>query len=228
MSSLLERLLDTVIVLATPLFAVVAKKVKPKRAASRFARKRSSAAVKPARRTAVKKAARRAARKRAARPRAGKRAIQKTAAKKGARPQKSMGRVGARAGGRAAAGTTPTKPPASQPARSGPPPPKPVPPTGRAILLSPGNSKFADSLHPKFRWLSVGGATRYEVAWSNHAEMSGSHTIVSIATEAAVPDEEPLSVGITYYWRVRGGNESGWGPWSPAASFQVLEEPPTN
>jgi hypothetical protein len=100
---------------------------------------------------------------------------------------------------------------------------KPAPPTGRAILISPENDKFADSVHPTFRWLSVGGATRYEVAWSDSPDWSQSHSIISIATEATVPVEKPLRLGVTYYWRVRGGNESGWGPWSSSASFRVLE-----
>lgn len=104
------------------------------------------------------------------------------------------------------------------------PPPKPVPPIGRAILLSPGNDKLVDNLHPTFRWLSVGGATRYEIAWSEDPSLSSSHTIFSIATETAVPAEKPLRFGKTYYWRVRGGNESGWGPWSVIASFRVMEE----
>jgi hypothetical protein len=104
------------------------------------------------------------------------------------------------------------------------PPPKPTPPIGRAILLSPENDKFADSLHPTFRWLSVGGATRYEVAWSEDVALAASHTLLSIATEATVPEEEALRLGGMYYWRVRGGNESGWGPWSALAAFRVLEE----
>jgi hypothetical protein len=218
MRSLWERLFDTVTVLATPLLAAVTKKAKPKHAAARPTRRRVPAAKRPARPSAVKRGGRPAATKKAARP---------SAAPKGARPKKMAGRAGARAGGRAATSTAPAKAPAAAPAPPGPPPPKPVPPTGRAILLAPENGKFADNLHPKFRWLSVGGATRYEVAWSDRADLSDSHTIVSIATEAAVPDEEPLEVGTTYYWRVRGGNESGWGPWSPASSFQALEEPPT-
>lgn len=102
--------------------------------------------------------------------------------------------------------------------------PKPVAPMGRAILLSPENGKHADSVNPKFRWLSVGGATRYEVTWSDKPDLSSSHVVTSIATEAAVPVEKPLRLGVIYYWRVRGGNEGGWGPWSSTASFSVLEE----
>jgi len=104
------------------------------------------------------------------------------------------------------------------------PAPKPAPPTGRAILISPENDKFADSVHPTFRWLSVGGATRYEVAWSDSPDWANSYALISIATEATVPVEKPLRRGVTYYWRVRGGNEGGWGPWSTSASFRVLED----
>jgi hypothetical protein len=121
---------------------------------------------------------------------------------------------------------TPQKPATPKPAPTATiePPPKPVAPTGRAILLSPENEKYADSVHPIFRWLSVGGATRYEIAWSEDANFATGHSVFSIATEATVPVEKPLRVGATYYWRVRGGNESGWGPWSFVASFRVLEE----
>lgn len=106
------------------------------------------------------------------------------------------------------------------------PPAKPVAPAGRAILIAPENEKFTDSVQPTFRWLSVGSATRYEVAWSESPDLTSSHSLVSIATEATVPVEKPLRLGATYYWHVRGGNESGWGPWSATASFRVLEEPP--
>lgn len=117
----------------------------------------------------------------------------------------------------------PAKPAVAQPAPAEPTP-KPVPPIGRAILLVPENDKFTDSQHPTFRWLSVGGATRYEIMWSEDAGFHSAPTIVSIATEATVPVEKPLRIGSTYHWRVRGGNESGWGPWSASASFRVLAE----
>ncbi len=106
--------------------------------------------------------------------------------------------------------------------------PKPTPPTGRAILIAPRNGEFADTANPVFRWLSVGGATRYEVWWSAENHSASGHTLISIATECAIPVEKPLHVGVTYQWRVRGGNEAGWGPWSPVSTFRVIEEPPSN
>jgi hypothetical protein len=55
--------------------------------------------------------------------------------------------------------------------------------------------------------------------------LTNAYVVVSAATEAAVPVEKPLTVGVVYYWRARGGNEAGWGPWSNIGSFSVLEEP---
>jgi hypothetical protein len=104
------------------------------------------------------------------------------------------------------------------------PPPKPVQPVGRPILLTPEQGKYADSINPRFRWLSVGGATRYEVNWGQDQNLANAYTVISISTEAGVPVEKPLTVGMTYYWRARGGNEAGWGPWSNIGSFGVLEE----
>ena len=102
----------------------------------------------------------------------------------------------------------------------------PVAPFGRAILLVPKDGTYVDSFHPTFRWLSVGSATRYEVQWGEDTTFGNKHGTVSLATEATVPVEKPLQVGPMYYWRVRGGNDGGWGPWSPTGSFRVLEETP--
>jgi hypothetical protein len=111
-----------------------------------------------------------------------------------------------------------------QPPKPVEPPPAPVQPVGRPILLTPEQGKYADSINPRFRWLSVGGATRYEVNWGQDQNLANAYTVISISTEAGVPVEKPLTVGATYYWRARGGNEAGWGPWSNIGSFGVLEE----
>jgi len=154
--------------------------------------------------------------------------VKRARVKKTARPPKRLSRRivhGRPATGRVRPPLQTPVPPAVPPKPVEPePPPKPVPPIGRAILLSPENEKFVDNFHPTFRWLSVGGATRYEIAWGEELTLTASHTLLSIATEATVPVEKSLRLGVTYYWRVRGGNESGWGPWSAIASFHVLEE----
>ncbi len=103
-------------------------------------------------------------------------------------------------------------------------PAPPVAPIGRAILLVPKDATYVESFHPTLRWLSVGGSTKYEVQWGEDQTLATKYSSISLATEATIPVEKPLQVGAIYYWRVRGGNDAGWGPWSPISSFRVLEE----
>lgn len=195
MNWLLERLLF----LATPLLAAAAPR---KKAAAKRTAKRS---------TAIK-----------GRP-MGPRG-RKPAAARGALKTATREKGGPKAGRRSAKTAEPAptpKPPPPPP----PPAPRPVAPTGRAILLAPINGQYTDSVYPKFRWLSVGGATRYQVVWSEDPSFTTTQSVLSIATEATVPVEKPLRPNNLYYWRVRGGNDAGWGPWSPSAPFRVMEEP---
>ncbi len=212
----LERLMVAATAMATPLLAVAATTKKP-------ARKATRSKAKPARPPRGNKTP--------ARPKPGaqvKPGLAKgVATKTTATAAKTAGSAKTARRGAAVHPKAPetVKSPARRPEPTTPQP-KPVAPTARAFLLLPENGKYSDSVTPRFRWLSVGGATRYEVQWSEHVDLTDAHTVVSVATEAAVPAEKPLRVGAAYFWRVRGGNDGGWGPWSPPSTFQVLEEPP--
>jgi hypothetical protein len=198
----LERLL----LLAAPLFAAVAASKKKRATKSAKTNRRA----KPARSGFKSKRATKPARRGAS-----------SASKRPLRSKPGAAR------GRHAPPPKPPQKPATKavtPPKPVEPPPKPVQPVGRPILLSPEQGKYADSVNPRFRWLSVGGATRYEVNWSQDPNLVSPYTVISIATEAGVPVEKALTVGVTYYWRARGGNEAGWGPWSNIGSFGVLEE----
>ncbi len=200
MRSLLGRLL----LLASPLFFAAATSKKSTTRTKR-ARTPSRKAVPPKKTRGVRK--REAAK---AEPKLKGRAAKPE--RRGAAPQKSQPPAPAK--------STPAQAKAIESAV------KPPPPAGRPLLLTPENGKYSDSVYPKFRWLSVGGANRYEVTWSEHPDLTDAQSVNSIATEATVPVDKPLHVGATYYWRVRGGNAGGWGPWSSLSSFQVLEGPP--
>lgn len=93
-------------------------------------------------------------------------------------------------------------------------------------LLSPIGGRTTESLAPSFRWLYVGGATRYELEWSIDTHFSKSHTgtIISSQTAAELDEAHALKAGETYAWRVRGGNDGGWGPWSGPESFRSPEK----
>lgn len=78
-------------------------------------------------------------------------------------------------------------------------------------LLSPGTTET-------LRWTAV-DASSYDVQVSVTAAFS------TIDTAATVADTSfafaPLDPGRTYYWRVRGRNAAGEGPWSRVARFEV-------
>lgn len=213
----MNSILGQLLVLTSPFFAAVASG--KKRATKKSVKKRVAAKPKRLAKAKPKKTPARAKPARARKPTAS---IKKKSERKPVAPTKQEpARKGAPAKPEPRKGTLPAKP---EPKVVAPPPPKPVRPAGRPILLSPENGKYADSVNPKFRWLSVGSATRYEVIWSQDPNLINGYSVVSVSTEAAVPVEKPLAVGVIYYWHVRGGNEAGWGPWSMAASFSVLEE----
>jgi hypothetical protein len=99
---------------------------------------------------------------------------------------------------------------------------KPEAPIGAPLLLSPKGTAPIGTLTPRFGWLSVGGAAKYEVEWSpdSHFGRGRSTNALSSSTALDLDEEHALKPGTTYWWRVRGGNDIGWGPWSNAESFR--------
>ncbi len=104
-----------------------------------------------------------------------------------------------------------------------PPPPPPPAPIQAPGLFAPQQGEAAESLTPNFRWFYVGGASHYELVWSPDMNFHRQHILLTNQTAAALPPEQALEPGTTYAWRVRGGNESGWGPWSATRSFRTTE-----
>ena len=198
MYSILEQLLE----LTRPLFAAVVSG--KKRTQKKSAKKRAPAKPKRVTRFKPKKSAARAKRTAThksvkSKPSASKRIARKPFERKtSAQMKKGAMRPMAASKPETRKGFVPPKP-EPKIVVPPPPPPKPVRPAGRPILLSPENGKYADSVNPKYRWLSVGGATRYEVIWSQDSNLINGYSIVSAATEAAVPVEKPLAIGVTSY-----------------------------
>ncbi len=105
-----------------------------------------------------------------------------------------------------------------------PPPPPPVAPLQAPGLFSPQSGESAETLTPSFRWFYVGGASHYQLVWSPDANFHRQHILLTNQTAASLPPEQALEPGTTYVWRVRGGNEGGWGPWSAIRSFRTPEK----
>jgi hypothetical protein len=119
-----------------------------------------------------------------------------------------------------------TRPEATRPPLVQMPQPKVEPPIGAPSILMPKGGLAVNSLTPVFRWMYVGGATRYEVEWSrdSHFGRGHSNSLVSEQTLMILDSSHALKPGSTYLWRVRGGNDSGWGPWSIAESFKAPDK----
>lgn len=107
------------------------------------------------------------------------------------------------------------------------PPPRPLEaPIGAPSILLPKGGAPIGSLTPILRWMYVGGATRYEVEWSHDAHFGRGHSTLVESAQTAITLESPndLKPNANYKWRVRGGNDAGWGPWSPPESFKSPEK----
>lgn len=105
-----------------------------------------------------------------------------------------------------------------------PPPPKPSAPVQAPVLFSPPPGEASDSLTPSFRWFYVGAASHYELVWSVDTHFHKAHILFTNQTAALLPAEQALEPGVTYVWRVRGGNDGGWGPWSATRTFSTPEK----
>ncbi|HPY80865.1 MAG TPA: hypothetical protein PK548_03380, partial [Bacteroidales bacterium] len=89
-----------------------------------------------------------------------------------------------------------------------------TPPT----LISPANQSQNIPCHigTTLSWSSTAGATYYEIIYADNANfnnaISDTTTALSILTDS-------LLCTTTYYWKVRGGDNFGYSPWSDIWSF---------
>lgn len=124
---------------------------------------------------------------------------------------------------------TPSPPPA-EPRRLVPPPSLPTAeaeaPKYAPRLFVPRAGQAVETLTPSLRWMYVGGATRYEVEWSRDSHFGRAQTSSAFSSQTVVDLDtaHALDPGGAYVWRVRGGNEAGWGPWSSAESFRTPDK----
>ncbi len=111
----------------------------------------------------------------------------------------------------------------AQPAPVEPELPPPPPPIQAPALFSPAPGATLDTITPSFRWFYVGGTSHYQLVWSMDANFHKMHILLTNQTAATIPPEQALEQNTTYFWRVRGGNESGEGPWSVTRTFRTPE-----
>jgi len=90
---------------------------------------------------------------------------------------------------------------------SGLPPAPPEPPS----LLSPGSAIT-------FKWGTSTGATTYWLQVNTASAFTGTDMFDAEVGNVTSQEVTGLSLGTTYYWRVKAGNASGWSGWSSARS----------
>jgi Leucine-rich repeat (LRR) protein len=98
-------------------------------------------------------------------------------------------------------------------------------PNARPTLLSPiAGAQNVPVTNTRLTWTAVPEATRYEVQLSTDASMTNPAAFI---TTASVRSTEAQASGLPYftphYWRVRGVNEGGTGPWSELRVFTTLQ-----
>lgn len=94
----------------------------------------------------------------------------------------------------------------------------PTAPTGAPVAVAPDDGNGGVEVAPTLVWTAVQGATTYDV---EVATDTGFGDIVYSSTGQATVEATAtgLEEGTTYYWRARGVNAGGVGPWSATFSF---------
>jgi hypothetical protein len=96
-------------------------------------------------------------------------------------------------------------------------------------LISPADSATGLPLSPTLSWHSVDGADDYQLQVAKSSNFSGSSILldVSIPGDRLSAGATGLTAGTIYYWRTRGRNVAGPGPWSEVRSFTtaVIQAP---
>ncbi len=93
----------------------------------------------------------------------------------------------------------------------------PPAPTPAPTLLSPENDTKLGGIEATTTWSSLAGANRYDLQISLFAHFGSS--VFRGTIQDTTWTGSPFAQNRRYYWRVRAGNEGGWGPWSDTRSF---------
>ncbi len=88
------------------------------------------------------------------------------------------------------------------------------------ILQFPANGQTLSNNQFTFDWTDVSLANQYLIELSPDSSFGTIIIRDSSLTASSYPLPSPLANG-TYFWRVKGGNNNGWGPYTPAFRFIV-------
>jgi len=95
---------------------------------------------------------------------------------------------------------------------------QPLTPPSAPSLLAPGASIT-------FQWSTSTGASKYQLQVNSSQAFTGTSMFDAETGTNTIQEVSGLSLGTTYYWRVKAGNDAGWGPLSPVRSITTNTMP---
>jgi hypothetical protein len=98
---------------------------------------------------------------------------------------------------------------------------------GITILDSPSNNKVKEVLKPTFKWQSVEFATKYNIQVSTNPLFTTTPILDTVSSITSLVYTKGLSDNTTYYWRIRVGDNNGYGNWAEKNTFQTYVLAPT-
>ena len=76
-----------------------------------------------------------------------------------------------------------------------------------------------------FNWNASSGATKYKLEVDTAVDFEGTTMYDSELGDVTSQEVSGFSVGTTYYWHVKAGNDAGWSDWSSVRSVTIENVP---
>ncbi len=92
----------------------------------------------------------------------------------------------------------------------------------RPVQLAPGRGQVAPAGPVRFSWLSVPGATSYQLQVDRTPAFDSPGRVDIVAPETGYTLTLPAQGD--HYWRVRGQSQGSWGEWSATLSFSLAAD----
>lgn len=101
-------------------------------------------------------------------------------------------------------------------------------PPGVLSLLAPANNAQNVPVNTAISWLQNNNSIRYHLQVSKKSDMSNPVINNQDLTTYGYQPTQAFENDVTYYWKVRGWNDAGFGAWSPVWSFKTGASVPGN
>jgi hypothetical protein len=92
---------------------------------------------------------------------------------------------------------------------------------GKPVLIAPAHTSTENPLWPTLQWVKDSKAISYQLQIGTSAAMTSGILLDTVMTDTALTMARKLQVNKIYYWRARGKNSLGTGPWSDLWGFKT-------